>query len=69
MYILPASIYVHHECAWCLQKPEKGIRSPVIGITDDCELTWMPGIKLRSSASLLSHLSYPKLRNFIKYMF
>jgi hypothetical protein len=29
---------VHHMCAWCLQRPEEGIRVPKIGAAGSCEL-------------------------------
>ena len=34
---LPACMYVYHVCAWCLWRPEEGIRSPGTGVTDGCE--------------------------------
>lgn len=36
MGALSACMSVNHVCAWCAQRPEKGIRSP--GITDECNL-------------------------------
>ena len=40
MSILPACIYVYDVCACCPQTLEEGIRSPVSGITDGCELSY-----------------------------
>lgn len=28
---------VHHMCAWCLPRPESGVRCPKTGVTDGCE--------------------------------
>ena len=35
--ILPAHMYMHHIQVWCSWWPEKGDRSPEIGVTDGCE--------------------------------
>jgi hypothetical protein len=32
--VLPASMYVHHVCAWCPQRSERGIGSSETGVTD-----------------------------------
>ena len=37
MSVLPACISVYHACVWCLQRPEEEIRSPGIGVTDNCK--------------------------------
>lgn len=37
MAVLPACMYLYHVPAWCLWRPEKGIRSPRTGVTDSCE--------------------------------
>lgn len=34
--ILPACLSVHCMNAWCLQRPEEGIRSPRTEVTDSC---------------------------------
>lgn len=39
MGVFPACI-LWTTCAWCPQRPEEDIRSPVTGITGDCELPW-----------------------------
>lgn len=36
--VLSRRMSVHHICAWCLQRPEMGIRSPEIGVIDGWEL-------------------------------
>lgn len=41
MDILSACVSVCHLCAWHLQRPDKGIRSPGSGITDGCD--WLCG--------------------------
>lgn len=38
MGVLPALVSVYHMCAWSVQRPEEGTRSPGNGITDACEL-------------------------------
>lgn len=35
MSILPACLYVHYLCAWCLQRPKEVVGSPGTGVTDD----------------------------------
>jgi hypothetical protein len=35
--VLPACASVHHFHAWCLQRPEEGVESSGIGVTDACE--------------------------------
>ena len=54
MNVFPACMYVHHGCAWCLQRPEEGVRLPGTEVTDGCELphgSW----KLNFSPALLHH--------------
>lgn len=31
---LATCMFVQHMCAWCLQRPEKGIEFPEIGVID-----------------------------------
>lgn len=38
--ILPACVFVHHMCAWNLQRPEEGTRSPGAGIKESGELAY-----------------------------
>jgi hypothetical protein len=38
MCVLPVCTYVYHLCSWFSQRPEKGVRSPEIGVRDGCEL-------------------------------
>jgi E3 ubiquitin-protein ligase NEDD4 len=38
MSVLPACMSVHHMHTWCLWRPEEGVGSPGIGVTDSCEL-------------------------------
>jgi hypothetical protein len=40
MSVLASCIFVHSVCAWYPQKLEEGIRSPVAGVIDSCELPW-----------------------------
>lgn len=35
--VLPTCMHVHRLCVWSPERPEKGIRSPGNGVTDDCE--------------------------------
>lgn len=35
MSILPKCMHVYNLYAWCPQKPEKGVRSPRIGVTSE----------------------------------
>lgn len=30
-------MFVHDVYAWCPQKPEEDIKSPAVGVTDNCE--------------------------------
>lgn len=39
---LPACLFVHYLNAWCLLRPEEGIRSPGNGVTGCCELGTEP---------------------------
>lgn len=32
-FVLPACMSVHSMCAWCSQRPDKGVRSPGAGVT------------------------------------
>lgn len=38
MCVLPVCTYVYHLCSWFSQRPEKGVRSPEIGVTGSHEL-------------------------------
>lgn len=38
MSILQACVSVHHMPLWCLSRPEGGLQSPGVGVTDSCEL-------------------------------
>lgn len=37
MDILPASMYVYHEYAWCSRMSKEVVKSPGAGITGVCE--------------------------------
>jgi len=39
MSVLPACMQVHYLYAYFLKRPEDGIRSPITGVTDGCELS------------------------------
>lgn len=39
MSALPTCVSLYHVYAWHFWRPEEGVRSSVIGITDSCELT------------------------------
>jgi hypothetical protein len=44
--------FVHHVHPWCLERSEEGIRSPGMGITEECEppCGWIQEMGPRSSA-------------------
>lgn len=57
MNVLLGFIYVQCICAWYLQKPEEGIRSPRAGVTGGGEPPmWVPGVKGKSSEPSLQSL-------------
>lgn len=37
MIVLPACMHVYHVCAWYLQRPEEGVRSPGTEVIDSCK--------------------------------
>jgi hypothetical protein len=60
MCVLPASIYVYHECAQCLRKLKEGTGSPRTGIKDSYETPcgWLLGTEPQSPARAAKcHLS------------
>lgn len=53
--VLPGHIYMHHICAWCLQRPGKGIGFPQplgIVVIDGCELGTEPGYSGRAVSAV-----------------
>lgn len=46
-------MYVYHMCAWYLERPERVVRSPEIGVTGDC---WVLGYESGSSGRAASTL-------------
>lgn len=36
--VSPAWMFMHHICAWCMLRPEEGIRYPRVRVTEGWEL-------------------------------
>lgn len=50
-------MYVNHMHAWCLQRPEDGVRFSGIGVPDSCDIMWVLGPEPESSAKATGALA------------